>query len=146
MPDSKVSTVIGFDLGTVYTGVAVGQTVTGQANPLRALKSKQGKPDWLSIESLINTWQPQKLIVGLPTQLDGSDDEMTAAAKKFSRQLEGRFHIDAILVDERLTTREAYDISIESGEFKDKQQIDSISAALLTESWLRDYLEHSKSG
>jgi putative Holliday junction resolvase len=145
MPDSKVSTVIGFDLGTVYTGVAVGQTITGQANPLRALKSKQRKPDWSSIESLIKTWHPQKLIVGLPTHLDGSDDEMTEAAKKFSRQLEGRFHIDTVLVDERLTTREAYDISIESGEFKEKQQIDSISAALLTESWLREYLSSSQS-
>lgn len=145
MPDSKVSTVIGFDLGTVYTGVAVGQTITGQANPLRALKSKQRKPDWNSIESLIKTWHPEKLIVGLPTHLDGSDDEMTEAAKKFSRQLEGRFHIDTVLVDERLTTREAFDISIESGEFKDKQQIDSISAALLTESWLREYLGNSQS-
>ncbi len=145
MPDSKISTVIGFDLGTVYTGVAVGQTITGQANPLRALKSKKSRPDWNSIESLIKTWHPQKLIVGLPTHLDGSDDEMTEAAKKFSRQLEGRFHIDTVLVDERLTTREAYDISTQSGEFRDKQQIDSISAALLTESWLREYLGCAKS-
>ena len=139
MPENQITTVIGFDLGTVYTGVAVGQTITGQANPLQALKSHARKPDWSSIESLIESWQPQKLIVGLPTQLDGSDDEMTKAAKKFRRQLEGRFHIDTAMVDERLTTREAYDISIESGEFKTKQQIDSISAALLTESWLREY-------
>ena len=139
MPEEIISTVLGFDLGTVSTGVAVGQTITGQANPLSALKSKNNKPDWDSIEALINIWKPQKLIVGLPTHLDGSDDEMTAAAKKFKRQLEGRFHIKTILVDERLTTREAYHISIESGQFRNKQQIDSLSAALLTESWLREH-------
>ncbi|MCP4432551.1 MAG: Holliday junction resolvase RuvX [Gammaproteobacteria bacterium] len=143
MPENQISTVIGFDLGTVYTGVAVGQTITGQANPLQALKSRRRKPDWSGIASLITTWQPQKLIVGLPTRLDGSDDEMTDAAKKFGRQLEGRFHIDTVMVDERLTTREAYNISIESGEFKNKQQIDSISAVLLTESWLREYTASS---
>lgn len=138
MPEEPISTVIGFDLGTVYTGVAVGQTITGQANPLGVLKSKHRKPDWESIEKLIDSWQPQALIVGLPTHLDGSDDEMTAAAKKFSRQLQGRFHIKTFLVDERLTTREAYNISIENGQHRNKQQIDSLCAALITESWLRE--------
>lgn len=139
MPESRISTVLGFDLGSVYTGVAVGQTITGQASPLKALKSRQNKPDWDAIAALIDRWQPQQLIVGLPTQMDGSDDEMTSATKKFKRQLEGRFHIDTALVDERLTTREAYNIAIESGRFKTKQEIDCISAVLITESWLREF-------
>lgn len=139
MPEDDIKTVLGFDFGTVWTGVAVGQTITAQANPLKAIKSRNQKPDWISIESLIQTWQPQKLIVGLPTSLDGSDDEMTAITKKFSRQLQGRFRLDTELVDERLTTREAFDLAIESGNYKTKPEIDSISAVLITESWLRDY-------
>ncbi len=139
MPERDVKNVLGFDYGTIWIGVAVGQTVTAQANPLNAIKSKNHRPDWSTIESLIQTWQPQKLIVGLPTHLDGCADEMTEISKKFSRQLQGRFHIDTELVDERLTTREAYDIAIESGEFKTKPEIDSISAVLITESWLRNY-------
>ncbi len=139
MPDHDIRNVLGFDYGTVWIGVAAGQTVTAQASPLSAIKSKKRRPDWAAIKSLIKTWQPQKLIVGLPTQLDGSDDEMTESSKKFSRQLQGRFNIDTELVDERLTTREAYDIAIESGEFKSKPEIDSIAAVLITESWLRSY-------
>lgn len=139
MPEDDVKTVLGFDFGTVWTGVAVGQTITAQATPLDAIKSRNQKPDWSSIESLVKTWQPQKLIVGLPTSLDGCADEMTEITKKFSRQLQGRFHIDTELVDERLTTREAYEIAIESGEYKSKPEIDSISAVLITESWLRNF-------
>lgn len=143
MPEYTIKTVLGFDFGTSWTGVAVGQTITAQANPLKAIKSRHQKPDWSIIESLIQTWQPQKLIVGLPTSLDGSDDEMTEMARKFSRQLQGRLHIDTELVDERLTTREAYEIAIESGKQQSKQQIDSISAVLITESWLRQYLSEN---
>ncbi|MCP3690393.1 MAG: Holliday junction resolvase RuvX, partial [Gammaproteobacteria bacterium] len=77
MPDTKVETVLGFDFGTHWIGVAIGQTLTAQARPLNAIKAKHTKPDWHIIESLLQDWQPQKLIVGLPTQLNGENDEMT---------------------------------------------------------------------
>jgi len=139
MPDGSIKTVIGFDFGTHWTGVAVGQTLTAQARPLKALRSINSKPDWQAIEKLLKEWQPEKLIVGLPTGFDGKPQEMTETIKKFSRQLHGRYHIDTELTDERLTTREAYLIAIESGEHKSKPEIDSIAAVLITESWLRDY-------
>ncbi|MDH5352890.1 MAG: Holliday junction resolvase RuvX [Gammaproteobacteria bacterium] len=141
MPDNEVKTVVGFDLGTHWTGVAVGQTLTAQATPLEAIRSIKQKPNWQMIEQLIKEWQPQILIVGLPTMLDGEPDEMTEAAKKFSRQLHGRFHIDTDLVDERLTTREAYQVVTESGQYKSKPEIDSIAAVIITESWLRSHAE-----
>lgn len=137
MPEHSTRIVLGFDVGTAWIGVAVGQTITAQASPLNAIKSHQQKPDWVAIASLINIWQPEALIVGLPVRLDGSADEMTEICKKFSRQLQGRFHIATRLIDERLTTREAYNIAIESGGYKSKAEIDSISAVLITESWLR---------
>ena len=133
MPDS-VRAVIGFDFGTDWIGVAVGQTLTGNANPLPAVKSG----DWRRIQHLIGEWQPQKLVVGLPLNMRGEEQEMTRRAQRFARQLEGRFGIDTELVDERLTTREAYLIALESKEKKSKSEIDSISAVLITESWLRN--------
>ncbi len=144
MPDNEVKTVLGFDLGTSWTGIAVGQTLTAQATPLQAIKSIKQKPNWQLIEHLIKEWQPQRLIVGLPTMLDGEPDEMTEVAKKFSRQLHGRFHIDTDLVDERLTTREAYLVAQDSEQYKSKSEIDSIAAVLITESWLRSYAEKPK--
>ena len=138
MPD-EIKTVVGFDLGTHWTGVAVGQTLTGQATPLRAIRSLNLKPDWKAIEKLLLTWRPDRLVVGLPTTLDGEPDDMTEAARKFSRQLHGRFHIDTDLVDERLTTREAYLIAGQTGERKSKAEIDSIAAVLITEAWLHGH-------
>ena len=113
MPD-KSTTVIGFDFGSYWIGVAVGQTLTRQATPLTTLKNG----DWKGIERLLQEWQPQKLVVGLPLSMNGEDQEMTSSAKRFGRQLQGRFGIDTSMVDERLTTREAYQIAMEQNEHK----------------------------
>ncbi|MFT5218051.1 MAG: putative Holliday junction resolvase [Planctomycetota bacterium] len=134
MPD-PVKTVIGFDFGSHWIGVAVGQTFTRQASPLIAVKAG----DWRQIEKILKDWQPQRVIVGLPLNNEGGPQEMTASARRFSRRLEGRFGIKAELIDERLTTREAYQVAIASNKMKSKQEIDSLSAALITESWLRAY-------
>jgi putative Holliday junction resolvase len=135
--ETKVDTVIGFDFGTVWTGIAVGVTLTVQARPLNAIKSINQKPNWPAIEGLLKEWQPQKLIVGLPSSMINDHHPMTAKVLKFSRQLEGQFKVPVELVDERLTTREAYEMAIESKQHQTKQQIDSIAAMLITESWLR---------
>ena len=134
MPD-PLKTVIGFDFGSHWIGIAIGQTLTCQARPLKALKNN----DWKSIERLLKDWQPQKLVVGLPLSMQGGSQEMTASAKRFGRQLEGRFGIDTVMIDERLTTREAHQIALENQRKKSKQEIDSMAAALITESWLQNY-------
>ena len=134
MPEA-LKTVVGFDFGSRLIGVAVGQTLTRQATPLTTLKTN----DWKGIQHLLDEWQPQKLVVGLPLSMSGADQEMTASAKRFGRQLEGRFGIATEMVDERLTTREAYQIAIEQQSMKSKQEIDSMSAALITESWLQNH-------
>ncbi|MBT3203264.1 MAG: Holliday junction resolvase RuvX [Gammaproteobacteria bacterium] len=129
--------VIGFDFGTSWIGTAIGQTLTNTASPLQGVRVINNKPDWQSIEKIIKTWQPEKLIVGLPTSMRDIESPMTEKAKRFSRQLEGRFHIKTELVDERLTTREAWQIVEESAHKKVvKEDIDCIAAVLITETWL----------
>ncbi len=139
MPDAAIETVIGFDYGTSWIGIAVGQTLTAQARPLSAIKSFKRSPNWEAISLLLSEWKPQKLIVGLPTSDYSETKYMTDKASRFSRQLHGRFHIDTQLIDERLTTREAYNMAIASGKRKSKSEIDSLSAVLITETWLREY-------
>ncbi len=139
MPDAAIETVIGFDYGSSWIGIAVGQTLTTQARPLSAIKSFKRSPNWEAISLLLSEWKPQKLIVGLPTSDYSETKYMTDKASRFSRQLHGRFHIDTQLIDERLTTREAYTIAIASGKRKSKSEIDSLSAVLITETWLREY-------
>ena len=138
MPEQNL-TVLGFDFGTRWIGTAVGQTRTGTASPLQAIRVINNKPDWNNIAKLIETWQPQKLIVGLPKGMDGTPHQLTRLCEKFSRQIEGRFHIKTELSDERLTTREAWQI-VESNSHRhiSKPEIDSIAAVLITETWLSE--------
>ena len=132
---APIKTVIGFDFGSRWTGVAVGQTLTGRATPLRAIKSR----DWREIENILREWQPQVLVVGLPLNMFDQQQQMSRQAQRFARQLEGRFGIKTQLVDERLTTREAYRLALENSGKKSKQEIDCLAAALIVESWLVEH-------
>lgn len=129
-------TLLGFDYGTVRIGVALGQTVTGTAKPLTTLPCRNGQPDWTAIGRLIDEWQPQRLVVGLPLQLDASEQEMTARARRFGNQLKGRYNLPVEMVDERLTSREAEAEREATGGKFDRAGIDALAAALILQSWL----------
>lgn len=132
-------TVIGFDFGMKSIGVAVGQTYTKTARAISALPAKQGQPNWDNVESLIKDWKPEAFIVGIPLNMDGTEQPITHAAKSFAKQLEKRFHLPVHLVDERLSTVEAREKLFDQGGFKalKKAIIDSTSAQLILESWLQ---------
>lgn len=118
MPDAS-RTVLGFDFGGKRIGVAVGSqtdsTYTSQA--LTAIHSSQGVPDWPAIGQLIDTWQPDTLIVGLPYNPDADGphgkpehdpaNSIATRARRFSRQLHGRYHLPVELVDERWSSEAA---------------------------------------
>ena len=139
-------TLLGFDFGTKRIGIAIAQEITGTANPLVTVKAVKNKPDWESISKIIAEWQPDLLVVGLPLHMDGTEQDMTQAARRFSNQLNGRYQLPVALMDERLTSNEAESIlSEQSGSrgslfrdsmFPDKAQIDMISAQLILQSWL----------
>lgn len=136
-------TVLGFDFGTQRIGVAVGTTLLGTARPLVVLPTRDGAPDWLAIANLVKEWQPQRLIVGLPLNMDGSDSQTTVNARSFSRKLAGRMVLPVELVDERLTSRAARE-EIQQGKDRGKgvsagkqnEAIDAVAAALILEQWL----------
>jgi putative Holliday junction resolvase len=119
-------------------GIAVGQELTATANPLTAIKARDGIPDWSQIEKLLKEWQPDLLIVGLPLNMDGTEQEMTAAAKRFGNRLNGRFNIPVEWQDERLTTYEALDqMGIRSKmDSRQRSDVDQLSAQLILQSWL----------
>lgn len=138
-------TVLGFDFGLRRIGVAVGQTITGSANALETIHHT-GKPDWTRIAQLIDEWKPAQLIVGLPLDKDDSEIEMTGAARKFGRQLNGRFNLPVNHVDERYSSIEAERIYAEqrsAGVRKrgEKAAVDAIAAGLIIETWLSERSE-----
>ncbi|HID45098.1 MAG TPA: Holliday junction resolvase RuvX [Chromatiaceae bacterium] len=132
MPET--GTLLGFDYGTRKIGVAVGQQFTATATPLTVLHLVKNRPDWDGIERLIEEWQPDALVVGLPIGPEEDETPMTRAARKFSRQLKGRFHLPVHLADERLTSREAWS-RIGGIAIHDVTRIDSMAAKLILETW-----------
>ena len=135
---SAARTLLGFDFGMKNIGIAVGQELTATANPLTAIKARDGIPDWSHIEKLLKEWQPDLLIVGLPLNMDGTEQEMTAAAKRFGNRLNGRFNIPVEWQDERLTTYEALDqMGIRSKmDSRQRSDVDQLSAQLILQSGL----------
>jgi putative Holliday junction resolvase len=132
-----MDTFIGFDYGPAKIGIACGQTLTGTATPLTTLRRVSDKPDWEGIGRLIETWQPAALIVGLPFNMDGTETDIAVRARRFARQLEGRFHLPVYLVDERLTSIEAKRLA--AGKIKKIEELDAIAAKLILETWLREH-------
>lgn len=132
----SIQLVLGFDFGEKRIGIATGQAITRSSNPLTTLSSVNNKPDWESIEKLIQQWKPDALIVGLPFYLDGSESEMTKRAEKFSRQLEGRFNLPVYTHNEALSSFEAEQFLQSKKKQHNKQDIDKIAAAIIAQSWL----------
>ncbi len=126
-------TLLGFDYGTRRIGVAVGQTLTGTARPLTTLPCRNGKPDWETIGRLIREWQPSRLVVGLPLHMDGTEQPMTDQARRFGRQLEGRYNLPVEWMDERLSSEEA---ERTLGSARDKAAVDAVAAAVILRDWL----------
>ena len=133
-------TLLSFDFGTKSIGVAIGQQLTGTARPLAALKANDGVPDWNKIEALLKEWQPDRVVVGLPLNMDGTEQPLTARARKFANRLHGRFGVQVDLHVERLSTVEARAELFERGGFKalTKGSVDSLSAVIILESWFEN--------
>lgn len=136
-------TVIAFDFGTSSIGCAVGQSITGTAQSLPVFKAQDGIPQWAQIEKCLLEWKPDMLVVGLPLNMDGTEQPLTLRAKKFANRLHGRFGIPVQLQDERLTTTEARSEIFSRGGYRalKKGKVDGISACLILESWFENYSE-----
>jgi putative Holliday junction resolvase len=133
-----IKTLLAFDYGTQNIGVASGQTITRSANPQTPLKAKDGIPDWNQIEKLLKEWQPDLVLVGLPLNMDDTESELSARARKFANRLHGRFGVKVEMVDERLSSFEAKSEVMERGGSRNykKNPVDSIAARVILESWL----------
>ncbi len=130
-------TIIGFDFGKKYIGVAVGQEITGSASPLGSIKATDGIPNWEQLGAYLKEWQPDVIVVGLPLNMDGSEQQLTKDARKFGNRIAGRFGLKVDFQDERLTTADAKAQLFSRGGYKNlkKDNIDAESARLIIESY-----------
>ena len=132
--------IMAFDFGTQKMGMAVGQSLIESANPLALFPMKDGIPNWDELLKIVKQYQPTLFLVGLPLNMDDTESELSTRARKFARRLRHQTNIETLMVDERLTTREARDeLDHYQAQGRGKKlSADSIAAALFIESWYRN--------
>ena len=123
------TTLLAFDYGERRIGVAVGQTLTGTATPLATLAAHHGRPDWQAVSSLVENWKPEAVVVGLPLNMDGTEQPITARVRRFARRLQARVALPVHFADERLSTREVGGAP--------RQGRDAMAAQVILEGWMR---------
>jgi len=133
-----------FDYGERRIGVAFANRATDTATQLKTLSARNGVPLERDVQKLIREWQPDTLAIGVPYNMDGSESPVAVRAIEFGRILGERNGLTVDTVDERLTSAEANMMLREqraSGERRrrvSREDVDSLAARLIAESWLRD--------
>ena len=124
--------VMAFDYGTRRVGVAVGNSITRAGQALKTIAALNVDALFQEIERLLIEWQPNQLVVGLPTHPDGAEHEMTAKSRRFGNQLQGRFNLPVNWVDER------YSSVVLEGDADMHDNLDAHSAALILEQYFAE--------
>jgi putative holliday junction resolvase len=127
--ETTLQTVLAFDYGTKRIGVAIGNSVMRQAQPLKTIQNKSLDETFQSIQKLVKEWEVTNFVVGLPMHPDGAEHEMTQRAKRFGNQLHGRLNLPVKWVDERYTSVVADD---QQGD------IDGQAAVLILEQYFQE--------
>ena len=137
-------TLLAFDFGTRRIGIAVGNTLLRHANPLQTIDDEKNETRFARIEALLKEWQPCALVVGLPSNDDGTPHELTALCRRFANRLKGRYKLPTILMDERYTSHAASAQLNEEGVrgMKQKVLIDQYAAQQI----LQAYFDEPASG
>ncbi|AGF49322.1 putative holliday junction resolvase [Candidatus Kinetoplastibacterium galatii TCC219] len=127
--------ILSFDFGIKKIGVALGNTLTFESRPLEIIRSEKNSVRFDRIDFLLREWGVDHVIIGLPLNKDGSDQEMTSRCRRFANQIKGRFNVKVDFIDERYS-------SIEAQALLSKNDIleDAVAAAVI----LKDYLINIK--
>ena len=128
---AAIDLVFGFDFGIKRIGIAMGNTLTGQAQPLAVVKAIDNAARFKQIGELIAQWRPARLVVGDPLHPDGAEHDMTLRCRRFANQLHGRFGLPVTLVDERYSSAV---IQARRGEI-----IDAKAAAIILQQYFDDH-------
>ena len=131
-------TVLAFDFGEKFVGVAVGDTETRVANPLGMIAAASSEKRLAKIDAMVREWEPGLLVVGLPLSLDGSEHDMTRRARRFARQLTARYRLPVALADERLSSTEAQSMLRDAGRCgrKHKHESHRLAAKIILQAYL----------
>lgn len=131
-------TALVFDFGTKHIGVAVAEPRAGLARGLTTIPARNGEPRWDVLDPVVDEWQPERLVVGLPVNMDGTQSEGSKQARRFGRRLANRYATPVDYADERLSTFEAV------ARGAPVEDAHAQAAEVIGETWLNE--RHPQSG
>lgn len=137
MSESKTTrseTIMAFDFGEKRIGVAIGETLLGQARPLATVAESANDRRFAAIGKLIGEWQPARLVVGMPRHIDDAEHEFAARCERFARQLEGRYRLPVEFADERYSSAIA-EAQMAGDKRENKARLDAEAAAIILQAW-----------
>lgn len=137
MKPQTIKVLFGFDFGMKRIGVAIGQMITQTARPLETLNAVNGILQGDALIKLVRKWGPNAFVVGVPLNMDGTDQPISTSARQFAQTLRDQFSVPVYEMDERLTTKAARERLFEQGGYKALQsgQIDQVAATLILQNW-----------
>jgi putative Holliday junction resolvase len=142
--EMKAITALAFDFGVRRIGLAVGNSITGSSQALAPITADNDDARFACVAIQIKEWAPDQLVVGLPRHPDGAEHAMTAKARRFGNQLQGRFGLPVAWVDERYTSAVLEnDLKfLQNQVSKQAISLDSESARLILEQYFRERQAH----
>lgn len=130
--------ILGLDVGDKTIGVAISDLLWITAQGLTTIRRVGKKKDLAELENIINEYDPKKIVVGLPKNMDGSIGPQGEKVMKFAEKIQNKFNIDVIYIDERLTTVSAERVLIEADVRREnrKKLIDKVAATYILQFYL----------
>ena len=131
--------IVCLDIGDVRIGVAVSDPSGTIATPMEVIRRIGWGPDVRKIKSICDHYGTNRILSGLPLNMDGTEGFQAQKVRDFCRQLEAA-GLSVTFQDERLSTVAAEDTLIEGGMSRSnrKQNVDKVAAALILQQWLEE--------
>lgn len=130
--------ILGLDVGDVWIGVAISDALLLTAQPLVTIKRESNKIAYEKIHDIIIKYDIEKIVVGLPKNMNNTIGPQSEKVIKFAEKLKNKFNVEIIYVDERMTTLMAEQVLIEGSVRREnrKKYIDKIAATYILQSYL----------
>ncbi|GBD92761.1 putative Holliday junction resolvase [bacterium BMS3Abin05] len=130
--------ILGIDFGRRRMGIAISDPMRIVAQGLETITYHSSKDLWDKLEAVLTRYEIEKIVVGIPLNLNGSESDISLLVKKFSELLTKRFKIPVEFWDERFTSKTAQETLIQMGKSpgRNKKKVDQIAAVLILQNYL----------
>jgi putative Holliday junction resolvase len=138
MGNKKLMRIMGLDVGTHTIGMAISDELGLTAQGLKTLRRKSMEEDFQEINAIIHQFEIEKIVVGLPRNMNGTLGKQAEIVLKWMEVLKGRIQVPVVTWDERLSTVGANKVLLEAdlSRRKRKKVIDKMAAVLILQGYL----------